>query len=119
MTDMPQRYIDTWNETDPARRKAALSALYTDQATYTDPQAELNGIGEIDAFIASTQGLFPGLEFALAGPVDSHHNLTRFTWQAGPAGANEPMIVGFDVLVTEAGRVREVCGFIDKAPAAA
>jgi hypothetical protein len=117
MSDIPQRYIETWNETDPERRRAALARLYTESATYTDPHVELRGVREIDAFIASTQERFPGMQFTLAGGVDAHHNLSRFNWQAGPAGADEPLAVGFDVIVMEDGRVREVCGFIDKAPA--
>ncbi len=116
MNDIPQRYIDIWNVTDPTRRRAELAQLYAEDATYTDPQVELRGVEEIDTFIAATQERFPGMRFALAGPVDSHHDLTRFQWQAGPDGASEPLVIGFDVLVTAGERVRQVCGFIDQAP---
>jgi hypothetical protein len=39
--DLVKRYIDTFNETDPQRRRASLEALYTADAGYTDPQHEL------------------------------------------------------------------------------
>jgi hypothetical protein len=41
----------------------------------------------------------------------------RFQWHAGPAEAPDQFI-GFDVIVTNDGRIRDVYGFIDAAPAA-
>ncbi len=41
----------------------------------------------------------------------------RFQWHAGPADAPDAYI-GFDVIVTEDGRIRSVYGFMDSAPAA-
>jgi hypothetical protein len=116
MSDIAQRYIDTFNETDPGRRRAQLEALYAPDARYVDPHVELAGPGEIDAFISTTQERFPGYEFRLGGPVDAHHDQARFQWHVGPAGDPDPMYVGFDVIVTEDGRVQRVYGFLDAAP---
>jgi hypothetical protein len=115
--DIVERYIATFNEGDADRRRAKLAALYSPEGTYTDPHVELRGPEQIDAFIASTQERFPGYEFRLGGPVDSHHNQARFQWHAGPAGEAEPTFVGFDVLVADDGKVREVYGFLDATPA--
>jgi SnoaL-like domain len=111
------RYIDTFNETDPDRRRALLDALYTDDCTYIDPQVDLVGADQINGFIGQTQERFPGLTFKLGGPIDAHHNQARFQWHAGPAEAPDA-VVGFDVIVTEDGRIRNVYGFMDVAPAA-
>ena len=63
------------------------------------------------------KGQFPGLVFTLAGPVDAHHDLARFTWHLGPQG-EEALVVGFDVMVLgDDGRIRHVHGFLDKVPA--
>jgi hypothetical protein len=35
--EFAQRYIDTWNETDPSARRAAVDQLYTEDARYVDP----------------------------------------------------------------------------------
>jgi hypothetical protein len=115
--ELVQRYIATWNETDAGRRRAAIDALYTERCAYTDPHAAVTGREGIDAFIANVQQHYPGVVFTLAGKVDAHHDLARFTWHAGPPGAAEPVAIGFDVAVLEGGRVREVYGFLDKAPA--
>jgi SnoaL-like domain len=113
MKEIVDRYLATFNEPDAERRRAELSALYSADGTYTDPHVELQGPDQIDAFIASTQERFPGYEFRLGGEIDSHHNQARFQWHAGPVGDPEPVYVGFDVIVTDGGRVRDVYGFLD------
>lgn len=111
-----QRYIDAWNLTDPAARRAAVDELYTDDAHYIDPLADAEGKEAISATIGAVQQQFPGFQFRLAGPVDGHHKQARFGWELGPAGESAP-IVGFDVAVTDDdGRIRSVFGFLDKVP---
>ncbi len=121
MTDyakIAQRYIDAWNQTDAAARRAAVDELYTEDARYVDPLAVAEGREAIASMIGAAQEQFPGFVFTLAGPVDGHHNQARFGWELGPAGAPAP-IVGFDVAVTDDdGRIRTVLGFLDKVPAA-
>jgi hypothetical protein len=117
VNELVHRYIATWNETDAARRRAAIEALYTRECAYTDPLAAVSGAEGIDAFIASVQKHYPGVVFKLAGKVDAHHDQARFTWHAGAPGAGEPVAIGFDVAVFEDGRIRQVYGFLDKAPA--
>jgi hypothetical protein len=110
-------YLDTFNETDADRRRSLLKALYTPDCTYTDPHVELQGAEQINGFIEQTQARFPGFTFTLGGPIDGHHNQARFQWHAGPADAPETY-VGFDVIVAADGRIRNVYGFMDAAPAA-
>jgi hypothetical protein len=116
--ELAQRYIDTWNETDPDARRAAVDQLYTEDVRYVDPLAAAQGREAIAAMIGAVQEQFPGFVFRLAGPVDGHHNQARFGWELGPAGAEAP-IVGFDVAVSDGeGRLQTVLGFLDKVPAA-
>jgi hypothetical protein len=114
--DVIDNYIAAWNATDPGQRRALVEQVWSDDARYVDPLTVAEGRDAIDATIAAVQGQFPGLDFRLRGPVDAHHDLARFTWEAGPAGA-DPVVVGFDVAVLdEDGRVRAVHGFLDKVP---
>ncbi len=115
--ELVQRYIASWNETDAGRRRAAIDQLYTERCGYTDPLAAVSGREGIDAFIAGVQKQFPGAVFTLASKVDAHHDQARFTWHAGPPGAAGPAVIGFDVALFEDGRIRQVYGFLDKAPA--
>jgi SnoaL-like domain len=117
--ELAQRYIDTWNETDPSARRAAVDQLYAEDARYVDPLAAAEGREAIAAMIGAVQDQFPGFVFRLAGPVDGHHNQARFGWELGPDGTDAP-IVGFDVTVIDGdGRIQTVLGFLDKVPAAA
>jgi len=117
MQEIVQRYIASWNETDPERRRKLLDELWADQASYIDPLAEAHGRDAIGEVIAAAQAQFPGFVFTLNGPVDAHHRQARFTWGLGPADA-DPVIVGFDVAVaTEEGRLQAVLGFLDQVPA--
>ena len=112
-----ERYLAAWNETGPARRRAAIDDLFAADVRYTDPLADVTGRAELDGLIAAVQQQFPGLVFAPAGPVDAHHDQARFTWGLGAPGA-EAAVVGFDVAELDAdGRIRRVFGFLDRVPA--
>ncbi|KAA8887507.1 nuclear transport factor 2 family protein [Nocardia colli] len=118
MNTIVAQYLEAWNTTDAADRKAAVARVFTETAGYTDPLMAVAGHDAIDAGIAAAQAQFPGWTFRLAGPVDAHHDQVRFTWELGPADA-PAVIVGFDVAVIEDGRIANVYGFLDKVPAAA
>jgi hypothetical protein len=111
------QYLEAFNETDPDRRRELVEALYTPDCTYTDPHVDLLGAAQIDGFIAQTQERFRGFTFTLAGPIDAHHNQARFQWHAGPDDQPDAY-VGFDVILTENGRIRNVYGFMDATPLA-
>ncbi|MBL1073857.1 nuclear transport factor 2 family protein [Nocardia sp. 2] len=110
-----QRYIDSWNETDADKRRALIDELYTADVVFTDPLVELVGVEALDAMVAGAQQQFAGLVFGL-GAVDGHHDIARFTWALGAPGAAEPLVVGFDVITVQMGRISRVAGFLDKVP---
>ena len=117
MHDVIERYIASWNQTDPQLRRKVVNEVWAQDATYIDPLAEAHGRDAIDATIAAVQAQFPGLTFTLLDSVDTHHRQARFTWGLGPDGA-EPLVVGFDVAVADSeGRLTSVLGFLDKVPA--
>ena len=109
-----QRYIDCWNETDADKRRAMLDEVFTSDTSFTDPLVAVHGPAAIDEVIAGVQQQLQGLALTL-GPVDGHHDIARFTWQV--AGPDEPLVVGFDVIVLAEGKIKHVHGFLDKVPA--
>jgi SnoaL-like domain len=116
MEDIVARYLDTWNVTDANARRRKVDAIFTEACSYTDPMAAVSGTAGIDGFIGAVQKQFAGVSFVLAGRVDAHHDVARFTWHAVAPGSKEPLAIGFDVLVLEGGRIKQVVGFLDKAP---
>lgn len=111
------RYIETWNEHDPAIRRKAVEELWAADGRYIDPLTDAQGRAAIDAAIAAAHQQFPSFEFRLIGGVDGHHGQCRFSWELGPAGSEAP-VAGSDVaVVTGDGRLQTVLGFLDKVPA--
>ncbi|MEA2752124.1 MAG: hypothetical protein QOI41_6267 [Myxococcales bacterium] len=116
MQDLVRTYLESWNEKDAKARRSTIDRIFAEQCTYVDPNAGVAGRDGIDALLEAVQKQFSGVVFVLAGAVDSHHEVARFTWHAMAPGLIAPVAIGFDVLVTEGGRIREVVGFLDKAP---
>jgi hypothetical protein len=115
-TTLVQAYLAAWNATEPTARRAAIEAVFAPDARYVDPLADVTGIDGLDALITGAQQQFPGMEFTAVGDVDAHHDVCRFRWGLGPAGA-EPLVIGFDVAtVDENGRITTVAGFLDQLP---
>lgn len=112
------RYIDVWNETDPAARRVAVADLWAEDASYVDPLVSVSGHEGIAAFMEAVHERAPGHTFRLLEGADAHHNVVRFGWELVPPEGGEPLAIGFDVAETEdGGRIARVIGFLDKAPA--
>jgi hypothetical protein len=116
--ELVERYIDTWNETDPDAREEAIAAVWAEDASYVDPLATVAGREQIAALIGGVQQQVPGHVFRLMDrDVDAHHNVMRFWWELVPESGGESVAIGFDVAVTDDdGRIGSVVGFLDKAP---
>ena len=112
------RYLDTWNETDPQRRRRLLAETFSDDARYVDPLMSGSGAAQIDGLIGAVHARFPGFRFAVLGTPNGHGDHVRFSWTLGPADADPP-IKGSDVVELRDGRIANVIGFLDQVPAAA
>jgi hypothetical protein len=110
-------YLDTWNETDDERRRSLLRQHWTNDACYADPLMRGEGEAHIAGLVAAVHQRFPGFRFRLLGTPSGHGEYVRLAWSLGPQGS-EPPIEGSDVVVLQDGRIRQVIGFIDRAPAA-
>ena len=102
MTDAPVlvddvvAYFDAWNAPADARPDV-VAATFTADAYYCDGAAEATGRDQIVAMMAGVMDQFEGSSFALASPVDTHHQQARFAWQMhGPDG--EMIVEGIDAV---------------------
>ncbi|GAA2624294.1 nuclear transport factor 2 family protein [Actinomadura fulvescens] len=112
--ELIQKYIDTWNERDDARRAELLEAALTEDAVYSDPDhAGLNGRGELSAAIGKAQAQFGDLAFAVDNLVNVHHDKALFRWRLGPVGADSAVATGYDYVEFADGRIRRVIGFFE------
>ncbi|GAA2973903.1 nuclear transport factor 2 family protein [Streptomyces drozdowiczii] len=114
--DAAQRYFAAWNAGPDALEKA-VAAAFTEDATYTDPLADVRGHEQLTAAIAGARQQFPGFVFRPLGAVDGHHALVRFGWELVAPDGSAP-VAGFDVAsLAEDGRITSVSGFLDRVPA--
>ena len=110
-------YVESWNETDPARRQAAIARAWSPQARFRDPVMASDGHAGLDAMLAAVQARFPGFVLKRTSPVDAHNGSARFTWSLGPA-SGPTVVEGVDFCALDAeGRLESVVGFFDKIPA--
>jgi hypothetical protein len=104
-------YLQTWNETDPAKRAELISASLAADLWYRDPLLEADGLEAYDQMLAAVQTQFPGLEMRRTSGIDAHRDLVRFTWALGAPGA-EPSFAGLDVAkFDEQGKLHRIIGF--------
>ncbi|MDI5962480.1 nuclear transport factor 2 family protein [Streptomyces sp. SL13] len=117
--DAVERYFTAWNAATPEELAKAVSSAFTEDATYTDPMAEVQGHDGITAAIAGAQQQFPGFAFKPTGTPDAHHNLVRFTWDLVNKTDGSAPAAGFDVItLADDGRITTVAGFLDRLPGA-
>ena len=112
------RYIASWNEPDPARRRALIAETFTPDARYRDPLMSGDGHDALDALIAAVHARFPTFRFAVSRAAEAVGDHVRFSWTLGPAGVPAP-IEGTDFARLSAdGRLAMVHGFLDRVPQA-
>ena len=109
-----EAYVATWNETDPARRRAGIARAWAEAGRYRDPVMASDGYAGMDAMLAGVQAKFPGFVLRRTSKVDAHNGAARFAWSLGPA-AGPSVVEGVDFCaLAPDGRLVEVVGFIDK-----
>jgi hypothetical protein len=112
-TELADRYIAVWNETDPGRRRALIARTWAEGARYRDPLLSSDGADGIDAMVAAVHDKYPGHAFRRTSDVDAHNGALRFRWELAPEGG--PVLAsGIDfATVAEDGRLATVTGFFD------
>src|SRR5260221_13018955 len=90
LTELAEKYIAMWNETDPSARRALISEGWSDDGRYVDPLAAVTGHDEIDALVAGAQAPSPGMPSRLPSAGDPPPAHARSTWGLAPAAAAAP-----------------------------
>jgi SnoaL-like domain len=113
LTELIDHYIAMWNETDAERRRALISRIWTEDASYIDPVLQGEGTAGIDAMVRGVHERFPGHRFRRTSDLDAHHDRVRFSWELAPEGG-APVVTGTDFAVVAADqRLQNVTGFFD------
>jgi SnoaL-like domain len=118
VTQLIDRYIAMWNETDGKRRRDLIAQVWSEDATYVDPVLQGDGHVGIDAMVQAVHQRFPGHRFRRTSDVDTHHDRVRFDWQLAPEGG-AAVVEGVDFGVVSGERLQAITGFFNQTSAAA
>jgi hypothetical protein len=107
---------DVFGENDPARRRAAIDELYTEDSVFYDPsKGAYRGRDEIDRIAGAIKSTHPDFQYQPIAEPEESGNGGRVRWVAGRRG-EPPAYAGTDFLIAQDGRIAALYLFFDKLP---
>ena len=107
---------DVFGENDPARRRAALAALFTDDAVFYDPSGGVyRGRDAIDGVAGTLRATHPDFGYQPLAAPEAVGDGGRIRWVEGRPG-DAPAHAGTDFLIARDGRIAAVYLFFDALP---
>ncbi|HEV2461717.1 MAG TPA: nuclear transport factor 2 family protein [Ktedonobacterales bacterium] len=107
---------DVFGENDPARRRAAIDELFTDDGVFYEPSgAVYRGRDAIDRIAGAIKATHPDFRYQpIAGPEEVGDG-GRIQWVEGRPG-EVPAHAGTDFIIARDGRIAAVYLFFDELP---
>jgi hypothetical protein len=107
---------DVFGENDPARRRAAIDELYTEDGVFYDPSKGVyRGRDEIDRIAGEIRATHPDFRYQPIAKPEECGNGGRVPWVSGRPG-EAPSYAGTDFIIARDGRIVAVYLFFDKLP---
>jgi hypothetical protein len=107
---------DVFGENDPARRRAAVQELYTEDGVFYDPSKGVyRGRDEIDRIAGEIRATHLDFRYQPIAEPEETGNGGRVRWVAGRPG-EAPAYAGTDFIIARDGRIAALYLFFDKLP---
>jgi hypothetical protein len=107
---------EVFGENDPARRRAAIDEIFTDDSVFYEPGgAVYRGRDEIDRVAGAIKATHPDFRYQLIAEPEELGDAARGQWVSGRPG-EAPAYAGTDVIIAKDGRIASVYLFFDKLP---
>ena len=104
---------DVFGEGDPARRRAAIDDIYTEDCVFCDPQTGVHrGRDEIDRIAGAIRATHPDFQYTPTAEPEALHNAGRIRWVSGRPG-EAPAYAGTDFIIARDGRIAALYLFFD------
>lgn len=115
ISDLLRRNLrDVFGENDPARRRAAIDELYTEDVVFYDPnKGAYRGRNEIDRIAGVIKATHPDFSYQLLAEPEEAGNGGRVPWVSGRPG-DAPEYAGTDFIIARDGRIAAIYLFFDK-----
>jgi SnoaL-like domain len=107
---------DVFGENDPARRRAAIDEVFTEDCVFYDPSRGVyRGRDEIDRVAGAIRATHPDFRYQPIAKPEESGNGGRVQWVSGRPG-EAPAYAGTDFIIARDGRIAAVYLFFDKLP---
>jgi len=107
---------EVFGENDPARRRAAIDELYTEDGAFYDPNRGVyRGRDEIDRIAGVIRATHPDFRYQPIAAPEGSGNGGRVPWVSGRPG-EAPAYAGTDFIIARDGRIAALYLFFDKLP---
>jgi len=107
---------EVFGENDPARRRAAINELWTEDGVFYDPSKGVyRGHDAIDRVAGAIKATHPDFRYQPIAEPEEVGDGGRLQWVSGPPG-EEPAYAGTDFIVARDGRIAALYLFFDKLP---
>jgi SnoaL-like protein len=106
---------EVFGESDPARRRAAIQELYTEDCVLYVPPGIIVGRDALDKFAGDLRATHPHYVYTPHGAAQVLHNSARLAWGSGPKG-ERPLYTGVDFIITRDGKIAALYVYLDSSP---
>ena len=106
---------DVFGESDPARRRAAIDEIFTEDCVFYEPKGVYRGRDKIDRVAGAIKASHPDFRYQLIGKPEELGTGGRVQWVSGRPG-EAPAYAGTDFIIARDGRIAVVYLFFDKLP---
>ena len=105
---------DVFGENDPARRRAAIDEIFTEDCVFYDPMGGVyRGRDEIDRIAGVVKATHPDFRYQPIAEPEEVGDGGRVRWVSGRPG-DAPEYAGTDFIIARDGRIAAVYLFFDK-----
>jgi hypothetical protein len=107
---------DVFSENDPARRRAAIDEIFTEDCVFYEPNGGVyRGRDEIDRIAGAIKATHRDFRYQPIAEPEELGNAGRVKWVEGRPG-EAPAVAGTDFIIARDGRIAAVYLFFDKLP---
>jgi hypothetical protein len=106
---------DVFGESDPARRRAAIDEIFTEDCVFYEPSGIHRGRDEFDRVAGAIKATHPDFQYQRIAEPEELGNGGRIQWVSGRPGV-APAYAGTDFIIAREGRIAAVYLFFDKLP---
>src|SRR5436189_3683648 len=93
---------DVFGENDPARRRAAIDEIFTDDCVFYEPSGIHRGRNEIDRVAGAIKATHPDFQYQPIAEPEELGNGGRVQWVSGRPG-EPPAYAGTDFIIVRVG----------------